>query len=242
MLRQQLDRVGSRFEQPAKERLELLFRETEPLAPNQVHQSGGVEVRANGVRQSAIDETLRLTREMTAARPDIAERLRASGHMVVVIPQGSKLTDVPEFQSLRGQQTFDGRNWEDVRGVANVTLPDGRSATAIPEENLSELRNDGYGGNFSVGIHEFAHSIHHHGVTAEERQAIRDAYEAQKARGGAFTDSYAASNDSEYFAQLTSAYFGRNEGLGQNGALWVQANDPQAFALLQQIYGPARQL
>ncbi len=242
MLRRQLDRFASKFEEPARERLELFFRGTEPLAPNQVLQSGGVEIRANGVRQSAINETLRLTRELTAARPDIAERLRASGHVVVLLPEGSKLTDLPEFQSLRGQQTFDGRNWEDVRGVANVTMPDGRSATAIPEENLSELRGDGHGGNFSVGIHEFAHAIHHHGVTPEERQAIHDAYEAQKARGGAFTDSYAGSNESEYFAQLTTAYFGRNDGQGHNGALWVQANDPRGFALLQQIYGPPRQL
>lgn len=243
MLRTQLDRFESKFAKPAKEKLELLLRETEPLAPpNQVLHSGGVEIRANGVRQSAIDETVRLTREMTASRPDIAERMRAANHLVVIIPQGSKLTDVPEFQSLRGQQTFDGRNWEDVRGVANVTLPDGRSATAIPEENLSELRKDGYGGNFSVGIHEFAHAIHQHGVSSEERQAIRNAYDAQLARGGQFTDAYARSNDFEYFAQMTNAYFGRNDGLGSNGAAWIQTNDPQSFALLQQIYGPPRQL
>ncbi|MFP2925285.1 hypothetical protein ACLESO_08715 [Pyxidicoccus sp. 3LG] len=242
VLRQQLDKFESKFTKPAKEKLELFFRETEPLAANQVHHSGGVEIRANGVRQSAIDETLRLTREMTASRPDIAERMRASNHMVVIIPTGAKLTDVAEFQSLRGQQTFDGRNWDDVRGVANVTLPDGRSATAIPEENLSELGTDAYGGNFSVGIHEFAHAIHQHGVSPEERQAIRAAFDAQTARGGPFTDAYASSNDFEYFAQLTNAYFGRNEGQGNNGAQWVQTHDPQAFALLQQIYGPPRQL
>ncbi|MHA7628562.1 hypothetical protein [Corallococcus sp. M7] len=242
VLQRQLGRYESDFTKAAKERVSLLLRDTEPLAPNQTVQSGGFEIRANGVRQSAINEASRVARELTAARPDIAERMRAAGHVVVIIPQGSKLTDLPEFQSLRGQKTFDGRPWEDVRGVSGVSLPDGRVATAISEENLSELSSDPYAGNHSVGIHELAHAIHSQGVTPEERQAIEDAYEAQRARGGAFTDDYASSNSHEYFAQLTAAYFGRNKGAGANGAKWVQANDPQAYALLQQIYGSPRQL
>ncbi|RKH68770.1 hypothetical protein [Corallococcus llansteffanensis] len=242
MLQRQLGRYESAFTKSAKEHVSLLLRDKEPLAPNQTFQSGGMEVRANGVRQSAINEASRVTRELTAARPDIADRLRAAGHVVVIIPQGTKLTDLPEFQSLRGQTTFDGRPWDDVRGASGVSLPDGRLATAIPEENLSELSSDLYPGNHSVGIHELAHAIHSQGVTDAERQAIREAFDAQVARGGAFTDTYARSNDHEYFAQLSAAYFGRNKGQGANGAQWVQANDPQAYALLQQIYGPPRQL
>ncbi|NOK31872.1 hypothetical protein [Corallococcus exercitus] len=236
VLKEQLDRYSSSFEPAAKKNLERFLRDTEPADRSGVSYSGGVRISARGVRQSAIDEANRLTREMTKARPDIAQRLKASGHVLVIVPEKLKLTDMPGFQSLRGQTSIDGRPYDGMRGVSTM------SHTAVAEENLSELSTDKYGGDFSTGVHEFAHAIHHCGVGAQERQAIQKAYEAQKARGGLFTDAHARKNVDEYFGQLTNAYFGRNQPQSQSGAQWVQKNDPQAYALLRQIYGPPRQL
>jgi hypothetical protein len=41
----------------------------------------------------------------------------------------------------------------------------------------------------------------------------------------------------EYFAEGTQAYFDVNDDQPRDRA-WLEANDPQLFAMLQRIYGP----
>ncbi|MDQ3265369.1 MAG: hypothetical protein M3Y59_17215 [Myxococcota bacterium] len=243
MLLRQLDRHGDAFHPQVKANLEQLLRDTEPVLPGlQVQHAGGLEIRGDGVRPSAINEAARLAGEMTAHRPDIAARLAAAGHVVLIIPKDGKLTDLPEFASLQGTLTFDGRPWEEIRGVANHRGPDGRYYTAIAEENLSDLSVDGYG-NGSVGIHELAHVIHRFGLPPEEQQEIKAAFDAAVARGGPFSSDYGANNEREYFAELAGTYFSRVQAseAGQT-AEWIRQNDPAAYALLERIFGPPRNL
>jgi len=196
----------------------------------------GVEVTAYAPSDLAEAEATRVVTAMTA-RPDLQRKLKAAKVELVIIPQHTKMTDLPEFASLKGRRTFDGRVWDDVRGVGGTPTPDGRTAVGIPEENLADLPSDGYPGNYSVAIHELAHVIHEH-VTRDEKAAIDAAFEARKAAGGPWTEPYGSSNSHEYFAQATNAFFDRNVGMGNSGKPWLRQNDPAILALLTKIYEP----
>ena len=154
-------------------------------------------------------------------RADIRKKLQTQHVELVVIPTGKKMTELPEFASLRGKKTSDGR-----------------IAIGVPEENLTQLPTDAYPGNYSVGIHELAHVIQDDALTVAERVKIQDAFEARTAAGGPWTEAYGSSNVREYFAQGTNAYFGRNQGVGHSGAAWLSKNDPALYAVMLKAYGP----
>ena len=196
----------------------------------------GVEVTAYAPSNVAEAEAARVVSLMTA-RPDIQRKLKLAKVELVIIPQKTKMTDLPEFASLKGRRTFDGRDWNDVRGVGGTETSDGRIAVGIPEENLANLASDTYPANYSVATHELAHVIHEH-VTKAEKLEIDAAYEARKAAGGPWTEEYGSSNVHEYFAQATTAFFGRNGGMGLDGKPWLKKNDPAIFELLTKIYEP----
>lgn len=194
----------------------------------------GVEVTAYAPSDLAEAEAARVVSMMTT-RPDLQKKLKAAKVELVIIPKDTQMTALPEFASMRGQRTFDGRDWDTVRGVGGTRTDDGRWAVGIPEENLADLPSDSYPGNYSVGTHELAHVIHEH-VTKAEKQAIALAFEARTAAGGPWTEAYGSSNVHEYFAQATNAFFDRNEGMGHSGKAWLAQNDPAIFALLTKIY------
>ena len=197
----------------------------------------GVELTAYAASDAAETEAAAVVTAMTH-RPDIQKKLKLAKIELVIIPQSQKMTDLPQFASLHGQSTFDGRAWDSVRGVGGTHTPAGRIAVGIPEENLANLPGDSYPGNYSVATHELAHVIHEYGLTKAEKKEVEACYAARKAEGGPWTEAYGSSNSHEYFAQATTAFFGRNSGMGHNGHPWLLQNDPRLFTLLVGIYGP----
>ncbi len=179
----------------------------------------------------------RLLGEMrVSARLD--ERLRDANLTLVVVPRGARLTELPQFASLRGRRTFDGRPWEQVRGTGGVLLADGRFAVAVPEENvLFGWADDAYPA-LSIAVHEIAHALHDRVLDDADHRRIEAAYRARRERGGPFVDPYAASNAREYFAQGVNAYFGRYPGFEERDARWLYHNDRQLYAALAKVFGP----
>lgn len=215
------------------------------VAGRQQIEANGAQISGDGVSSTAVDVTERIMASI-ANRPDIQERLAEANTRVVIIPAGAKMTDLPEFSRLQGTQTFDGRTWDDVRGQGGMQV-DGEWLVAIPEENLVQTDGtpDPYHGDYSVGMHEIAHTIHSKGMSDEERQQLAALFAAQGQAGpdgqtGEFTGPYGASNVQEYFAQATNAYFGNNT-IGENGAEWLETEDPDLYAFLQQIYGASNE-
>jgi hypothetical protein len=196
----------------------------------------GVEVTAYAPSDKAEIEAAKVVSLMTV-RPDIQKKLKAAKVELVIIPEHTKMTDLPEFASLKGRRTFDGRAWDDVRGVGGTLTDDGRTAVGIPEENLANLPSDGYPGNYSVAIHELAHCVHEH-LSSPEKIQIEEVFNARTAAGGPWTEAYGSSNVHEYFAQATNAFFNRNKGMGNSGKAWLTKNDPEILALLKKIYEP----
>jgi hypothetical protein len=117
----------------------------------------------------------------------VARNLLDKNAVIVVVPKNKKMTDLPEFASLAGTQTFDGRNWEDVRGSGGLEL-NGKIYVAVTEENTLGTDAEGdvsgtqwcYDSGYSTTTHEIAHVIDIHGLTAPDRKKVDDLYKAKK--------------------------------------------------------------
>jgi tetratricopeptide (TPR) repeat protein len=121
-------------------------------------------------------------------------RLVAMGACHDLLDELERTTDAPARASLRGRRTFDGRVWDDVRGMGGL-----RAATGI--ESLDDALQFG----FDTLAHELAHQVHLYAFTHLQRVKIRSLYQAARARG-VFLDFYAASNEAEYFGQGVEAF------------------------------------
>ena len=105
-----------------------------------------------------------------------------------------RTTDAASRANLRGKRTFDGRVWDDVRGIGGL-----QAATGI--EALDEASQFG----FDTLAHEIAHQVHYYVLSPRDRARIRALYQAAK-REGHCLDYYAATNEAEYFGQGVEAF------------------------------------
>lgn len=121
-------------------------------------------------------------------------RLVAVGGSHDLLLELERTTDAESRASLRGRRTFDGRVWDDVRGVGGI-----QAATGI--EALDDAANFG----FDTLAHEVAHQVHLFAFTPLQRVRIRALYQ-QALAAGRCLDYYAASNEAEYFGQGIEAF------------------------------------
>lgn len=129
-------------------------------------------------------------------------RLVAVGGSHDLLLELERTTDAESRASLRGRRTFDGRVWDDVRGVGGI-----QAATGI------EALDDATSFGFDTLAHEVAHQVHLHTFTRLQRLRIRVLYQ-QALDQGRCLDYYAASNEAEYFGQGIEAFvsFGKRPG------------------------------
>ncbi|MFK7739179.1 MAG: tetratricopeptide repeat protein [Planctomycetota bacterium] len=105
-----------------------------------------------------------------------------------------RTTDADSRRRLRGKRTFDGRVWDDVRGIGGL-----RAATGI--EALDDAATFG----FDTLAHEVAHQVHFYTFTPLQRARLRSLYRQAMAERRCL-DYYAASNEAEYFGQGVEAF------------------------------------
>ncbi len=94
-------------------------------------------------------------------------------------------------------------------------------------------------------LHELAHAYHfrvlgenHAGVRAAYKQAMeRKLYDEVLHANGSKQRAYAATNEKEYFAELTEAYFGKNDFFPFTRAE-LRKHDPVGFALMERTWAP----
>ena len=95
-------------------------------------------------------------------------------------------------------------------------------------------------------LHELAHAYHflvlgerHPEITAAYRQAVESRlYESVDYVGGGKRRAYALVDEKEYFAELSEAYFGRNDYYPFTRTD-LQQHDPAGYELLQRLWGKA---
>jgi hypothetical protein len=95
-------------------------------------------------------------------------------------------------------------------------------------------------------LHELAHAYHflvlgenHPEIAAAYRQAVeRRLYESVDYFSGGTRRAYALVNEKEYFAELSEAYFGRNDFYPFTRAD-LQRHDPVGYELVERLWGKA---
>ncbi|MGW3980187.1 hypothetical protein [Streptomyces mirabilis] len=197
--------------------------------------------------------------------PATAERVRASGARVLLVPRGVRPTDLPGYGGLRDLRTHGGAGQTRPAGEARGLTDVDARVVVVAEENLlgEDTGIDGLASHpdgYSSVLHELAHLVYFFGLDDADRQLVHAAHQARWDLGpdiewadgprlgtdGRPADNYASTGPEEYFAQTSTAYLGANRGHDpytgrprNNGAGWVWANDPALARLLARLYGPA---
>ena len=92
-------------------------------------------------------------------------------------------------------------------------------------------------------LHELSHAYHHQ-VLGFDHKAIIKAFQNAQKEGlydqvdyvhGGKRKAYAMSNEKEYFAELSEAYFGKNDFFPFTRSE-LEAHDPVGYALMQKIW------
>lgn len=195
----------------------------------------GIPIKAPPVvADAALIEAYRRLNLLLQNTPSALSNLCRNGAELHIIGRDQQTSDLPEYSSARGKP-FDGDLTIDqrTRGVGGIFASCG-------EENLLRLASDRYVGR-DICVHEFSHTFMEFGLDREMQAAIARQYRASVAKG-LWPKAYAASNEKEFFAELTMWYFGTCGDYGKiapepkPGRDWLRAYDPDAYRLLDDIY------
>jgi hypothetical protein len=197
----------------------------------------GILIKAPSV---VVDDALyaaydRISRE-TAHLPMVVANLAAAGAQLEIIGRDQVTTDLPEWREDKHVplDEYNGLTRDErTRGMGGLI-------TSCGEENLLNLPTDRYRGR-DICLHEFAHNIEEFGIAGSVRAMFDQQYLISK-NNGHWLKSYADSNPSEFFAELTMWYFGTHGDLGMtgpkpgNGPEGLQKYDPEAYKLFDDFY------
>lgn len=191
----------------------------------------GVTVKATGkVDQAALQVVAGTVDVMLDGRRDIRECLVHFGAGLAIVPRDELITTLPEFAHLKGKKDpFWGNSYDVHRALGGLV-------SAVPEENLLRLPESITEQHSTV--HEFAHTIQNRCFTPEDHQEWNALYSAAR-EDGILSGAYAMTNPREFFAVLSSVYFGATYELGRLTEVRpaLRAEWPAVFEFLEDIYG-----
>jgi len=170
--------------------------------------------------------------------PMAHKNLVKNGAELHIIGKDQVTSDLPELADQKGVSYVDNGVLTDIdrrtRGVGGLCASCG-------EENLLQLPNDRYFGGSDICVHEFAHTIMNYGFDVALRQKIQNQYERSIA-SGLWKGAYSATDDGEYWAELSMWYFGKHgeflhgTRIPEPGADGLKNYDIGGYKLLDSIY------
>ncbi|MCU0879191.1 MAG: hypothetical protein MUF06_15515 [Pirellulaceae bacterium] len=203
----------------------------DPFYEKYTHHQGYPILSSAKVPDEALLEARYLISQMLAGRDDITAALVARNCRFTVMAPDEMTTDVPEQRDLKPKEYWDQR----ARGL-------GGRITSCGAENLLNLRGDRYR-NENILIHEFAHSIHQHGLRRVDEtfdRRLQETYTKAK-EAGLWEKTYALENPSEYWAEAVQVYFdcqapagGVHNDIDRREKL--EKYDPALFALIDEVF------
>ena len=151
---------------------------------------------------------------------------------MAILPEGEYITALPEFAYLKGT------SYEMFTGGMGAVI--GQPVSATPERDL--LYSSEFKPLPSITMHEFAHAVMELCFTWRDLSEWRSLY-AAALEANVFPGTYAMTNDGEFFAETSTAYFSA-DGMGQGIHPsriqdHVRTTLPETFAFLERIYGEA---
>lgn len=187
------------------------------------------------------EATMFMNEVLTSLEPANVAVFDGNDVQLHIIPHDKRLTNLDEFGWLKGTKTFDGENYDDVRGIGGKKF--GSSILyAVAEETLIQIpgKPSAYYTGYVVS-HESGHVVEHFALTKTQRKRLQEAYNARKDANGPWLSAYASSDLHEYFAQSTAAFFAhpQNDREADKVAYtraWLQKNDRPMYKLLADVY------
>lgn len=157
-------------------------------------------VAAAEVDDRALQRTYYIVAHVLAGRPDVLNCMVTNGTRLIVIGKDQVYTDMPEYRNSRNPEYQNER----VRGTG------GFGVTSFGEENVLSLPIDRYDDE-SIGVHEFCHTVDAalSRIDPGWRQRLRQTYQ-HAVTNGLWKNSYAGSNQGEYWAEIAQSYFDNN--------------------------------
>lgn len=204
--------------------------------------ASGLPVASSKVASDgALRTACRITRALVAPRPEALAKLVETKQRVAVMARTEKTLDIPEHSDL--QTAFPSTDWNTrARGLGGTI---DRPATSCAEENLLCESGDPYKGE-NICVHELSHVIANLGVGLADATFLdrrKAAFDAAVA-AGKWKDTYAGSNDDEYFAEGAQSYFDTNLSASPPNGIHndidtraeLQTYDPALFALVDDVF------
>lgn len=144
---------------------------------------------------------LLLMRELEAMGEKMISDCKSFGVRLIVLPRGQSLPEL-RIKGLsivgKGEKTFDGRSWDQVRGI----YCQDRRIIVLGEELIGHPQR-------VTSRHEFAHAFDHAFSSRNQRRlplSVQLWNLFVKNRAGLVSD-YASTNPAEYFAESVEAFF-----------------------------------
>ena len=193
---------------------------------------GGVPLAASGeVADAALQRDYYIVTHMLAGRPDIIQEMAKAGTHLIIIGKDQKYTDMPEYSHAQNAAYLNER----VRGTGGLQI------TSFGEENLLCLPTDRYDTE-SIAVHEFCHTIDAalQQIDPGWRARLRDVYRHAVAKG-LWKDTYAGSNQAEYWGETCQMYFDCNRANNWNHGPMARREqlkvyDPEVYDLIKTTF------
>lgn len=158
-----------------------------------------------------------------------------TGIKIGVIAEGEIITEMPEYLIWKDTKTPDGRGFQGLRGLGGLPMSSGG------EENLLKFASDPYRGETSILLHEFAHGIEL--LLPDIQTELKAAFANQRAEG-LWANTYADTDQYEYFAQLTNVWFNDQDDVAAadgrinqiNTRIELKDYDKQGYDLIASIH------
>ncbi len=185
-------------------------------------------VASSEVSDEAMQRDYYIVTHMLAGRPDIINEMKVAGTHLIIIGKNQAYTDMPEYQHARNPAYLNER----VRGTG------GLGVTSFGEENLLCLPTDRYDTE-SIAVHEFCHTIDDALREIDPTWRVRLRKTFQDAVGkGLWKNTYAGSNEAEYWAEISQMYFDCNRPNNWNhGPIarreQLKIYDPEGYELVK---------
>lgn len=194
-------------------------------------------VSSDKVPAEGLEEAAYLIDQVLMGRDDLRKAIATAQIRLAIMNIDEFTTDVPEHAKHTPKDWWDRR----ARGLGARGR---RSAMSCGCENLLQYEGDPYSDE-SILIHEFAHVIDDVGLAMVDpafEEKLKDAYK-QAMAAGLWENAYAATNHSEYWAEIVQIWFlcnpphARHDHIDINTREELKDYDPRAFALLTEVFG-----
>ncbi|XP_025083492.1 uncharacterized protein LOC112557709 [Pomacea canaliculata] len=186
-----------------------------------------------------------------ANHPNAGVGVFTSAEKLIVYPEFQYLADTPACKgtcagACRHTCSFDGRKYENEPGAASTRA-------VVSEDNVLCTANDPYYRTNNILVHEFAHTLKMIGLNDSEKAQLTRAYNNAKRMKLWRMDSYSMSDEDEYFAEGTGAFFLVNpQSTKKAGGMtecptkecrtqeevrsFIKNRDPQLYDILSLVY------